>query len=207
MQWTTLADKLGLPRIASVQNAYSMAHRAFDEGSPEICFREKISLLAYSPLAFGQLSGKYADDANADGRLNQFAKTWSPRWRNPRLVEAAREYAKLARDNGLTPAAMALAWCKSRWFVTSTIIGTTSVEQMRENLDAFSLTLAPELLQKNRRHPREKRHAGGVGYKAASTLRQTPSSTGRAGCLCRASGQRILVTKTAIPQGIPRASA
>ncbi len=148
MQWTALADKLGLPRIASVQNAYSLVHRAFDEGSPEICFREKIALLAYSPLAFGQLSGKYADDPNAHGRLNLFDKSWSPRWRTPRVLEAARDYAKLAREHGLTPAAMALAWCKSRWFVTSTIIGTSSVEQMRENLDAFSLTLAPELLQK-----------------------------------------------------------
>lgn len=148
MRWTTAAEKLGLPRIASVQNPYSLVHRAFDEGSPEICFREKIALLAYSPLAFGQLSGKYADDPNAHGRLNLYDKSWSPRWRNARVVEASRDYAKLARDNGLTPAAMALAWCKSRWFVTSTIIGTSSVEQMKQNLDAFSLTLAPELLKK-----------------------------------------------------------
>ena len=147
MRWTAIADQQGAPRIASVQNPYSLVHRAFDEGSPEICFREKIGLLAYSPLAFGQLSGKYADDANAHGRLNLFDRAWSPRWRGPRVLEAARDYAQLARAHGLTPAAMALAWCKSRWFVSSTIIGTTSVEQMRENLDAFSLTLAPELLR------------------------------------------------------------
>jgi aryl-alcohol dehydrogenase-like predicted oxidoreductase len=147
MKWTSTAEKLGLPRIASVQNPYSLVHRAFDEGSPEICFREKIALLAYSPLAFGQLSGKYVDNADAHGRLNMFAKTWSPRWRGPRVLEAARDYAKLARDNGLAPAAMAIAWCKSRWFVSSTIIGTSSVEQMKENLDAFSLTLSPELLR------------------------------------------------------------
>ncbi|MDB5806851.1 MAG: aldo/keto reductase [Betaproteobacteria bacterium] len=146
-QWINEAEKLGLPRIASVQNAYSLVHRTFDEGSLEVCFREKIALLAYSPLAFGQLSGKYADDPNAAGRLNLFDKAWSPRWRRPRVVEAARDYAKLARDNGMSPAAMAIAWCKSRWVVTSTIIGTTSVEQMKENLDAFSLTLSPELLQ------------------------------------------------------------
>jgi aryl-alcohol dehydrogenase-like predicted oxidoreductase len=132
----------------SNESPYSLVHRTFDEGSLEICFREKIGLLAYSPLAFGQLSGKYADDANAHGRLNLFDKSWSPRWRRPRVVEAAREYAKLARDNGMSPAAMAIAWCKSRWVVTSTIIGTTSVAQMKENLDAFSLTLSPELLQK-----------------------------------------------------------
>ena len=148
MQWVGEAEKLGLPRIASVQNAYSLVHRAFDEGSPEICFREKIGLLAYSPLAFGQLSGKYTDDPNAAGRLNLFDQNWSPRWRRPRVVEAARDYAKLARENGLSPAAMALAWCKARWFVTSTIIGTTSVAQMKENLDAFNLTLAPEVLEK-----------------------------------------------------------
>jgi len=147
MKWTSAAEKLGLPRIASVQNPYSLVHRSFDEGSPEICFREKIALLAYSPLAFGQLSGKYVDNADAHGRLNMFAKTWSPRWRGPRVLEAARDYAKLARDNGLAPAAMAIAWCKSRWFVGSTIIGTSSVEQMKQNLDALSLTLAPELLK------------------------------------------------------------
>jgi len=147
MKWTSTAERLGLPRIASVQNPYSLVHRSFDEGSPEICFREKIALLAYSPLAFGQLSGKYVDNADAHGRLNMFAKTWSPRWRGPRVLEAARDYAKLARDHGLAPAAMAIAWCKSRWFVSSTIIGTSSVEQMKQNLDAFSLTLAPELLK------------------------------------------------------------
>jgi len=148
MQWTAHAERLGLPRIASVQNPYSLVHRAFDEGAPEICFREKIALLAYSPLAFGQLSGKYADDPDAHGRLNLFDKSWSPRWRGPRVIEAARDYASLARAHGLTPAAMALAWCRSRWFVTSTIIGTSSVEQMEQNLDAFSIELAPELLQK-----------------------------------------------------------
>jgi aryl-alcohol dehydrogenase-like predicted oxidoreductase len=80
--------------------------------------------------------------------LNLFDKSWSPRWRGPRVIEAARDYASLARAHGLTPAAMALAWCRSRWFVTSTIIGTSSVEQMEQNLDAFSIELAPELLQK-----------------------------------------------------------
>jgi aryl-alcohol dehydrogenase-like predicted oxidoreductase len=147
MKWTALSEKLGLPRIASVQNAYSLVHRAFDEGSPEICFREKIALLAYSPLAFGQLSGKYADDPKAEGRLNQTPATWSPRWRNDRVLEAARDYAKLARENGLSPATLAIAWCKQRWFVTSTIIGTTSVAQMKENLDAFAVTLSPEVMQ------------------------------------------------------------
>jgi aryl-alcohol dehydrogenase-like predicted oxidoreductase len=147
MKWTALSEKLGLPRIASVQNPYSLVHRVFDEGSPEICFREKIALLAYSPLAFGQLSGKYADDPKADGRLTQTPDSWSPRWRNARVLEAARDYAKLARDNGLSPATMAIAWCKQRWFVTSTIIGTTSVAQMKENLDAFSVALSQELMK------------------------------------------------------------
>ena len=76
------ADQYKLPRIASTQNPYSLVHRTFDEGSLEICYREKVALLAYSPLAFGQLSGKYADDPNAHGRLNLFDKAWSPRWQD-----------------------------------------------------------------------------------------------------------------------------
>ena len=148
MEWLRLAEKHNLPRIASIQNPYSLVHRAFDEGSPEICYREKIALLAYSPLAFGQLSGKYVNDAQAAGRLTRFDKKWSPRWRGPRVLAAARSYMELAREFDLAPATLAIAWVKSRWFVTSTIIGATSLEQLKVNIDAFAVTLPAEALKR-----------------------------------------------------------
>jgi aryl-alcohol dehydrogenase-like predicted oxidoreductase len=112
----------------------------------ETCFRDRVSLLAYSPLAFGQLSGKYLDDPQAPGRLNLFPKSWSPRYLRPGVLAASAQYAALARAHGMTPAHMALAWCYSRWFVASTIIGATTLAQLRENIDAYSTVLSDEVL-------------------------------------------------------------
>ncbi|RSZ57607.1 aldo/keto reductase [Massilia atriviolacea] len=137
----------GLPRIASVQNLYNLTARNFETSlMDETCFREDVSLLAYSPLAFGQLSAKYLDDPKAHGRLTIFPASWSPRYLRPPVLAAVKEYAALARANGLTPTGMALAWCYSRWFVASTIIGATSLAQLKENIDAMSVTLAPEVV-------------------------------------------------------------
>jgi aryl-alcohol dehydrogenase-like predicted oxidoreductase len=133
-------------RIATIQNAYNLVNRSFEQGLDETCFREQIGLLAYSPLAFGQLSAKYIDDAKAHGRLTLFPATWSPRYMRPAVFEAARRYAQLARAHGLTPAQLALAWCYSRWFVASTIIGATNLQQLQENIDAAQVVLSPEVL-------------------------------------------------------------
>jgi aryl-alcohol dehydrogenase-like predicted oxidoreductase len=141
------SDLHGLPRIATIQNLYNLTARAFETTFlDEVCFREQVSLLAYSPLAFGQLSGKYVDNPEAKGRLNLFPKNWSPRYVRPAVYEAAREYAALARAHGMAPAQMALAWCYSRWCVGSTIIGATTLAQLKENLDAAHLTLPAEVL-------------------------------------------------------------
>src|SRR5262249_8295837 len=113
-----------------------------EQALDEVCFRENISLLAYSPLAFGQLSGKYVDDTNARGRLNLFPRTWSPRYVRPITYEGARRYRDLARAHDLSPASMALAWCYSRWFVASTIVGATTVEQLTANIDAQATRLS-----------------------------------------------------------------
>ena len=119
----------GLPRIVSIQNLYNLTARQFETALlDETCHRENVGLLAYSPLAFGQLTAKYLDDPQARGRLTIFPPGWSPRYIRPATIEAARQYAALARANGLTPAQLALAWCYSRWFVASTIIGATSLE-------------------------------------------------------------------------------
>ncbi|MFZ6774681.1 aldo/keto reductase [Undibacterium sp. SXout7W] len=135
------------PRIVSIQNAYHLMNRAFEQGLDETCFRENVGLLAYSPLAFGQLSGKYIDDANASGRLTLFPPTWSPRYLRPSVFEASKRYTELARQHGLTPTQLALAWCYSRYFVASTIIGATNLNQLKENIDAFDIHLSEELLQ------------------------------------------------------------
>ncbi len=136
----------GLPRIVSIQNCYHLANRCFETSLDEVCFRENVGLLAYSPLAFGQLTGKYLRDPNADGRLTLFPPSWSPRYLRPAVVEAAKQYAALAEENGLTPTQLALAWCYSRWFVASTIIGATRLDQLKENIDAYSVTLSDEVI-------------------------------------------------------------
>jgi aryl-alcohol dehydrogenase-like predicted oxidoreductase len=141
------SEQHGLPRIATIQNLYNLTARAFETTLlDEACFREDVSLLAYSPLAFGQLSAKYLDDPDANGRLNHFPKTWSPRYLRPAVLDAVKEYAELARANGLTPTRLALAWCYSRWFVASTIIGATSLAQLKENIDAESVVLSEEVI-------------------------------------------------------------
>jgi aryl-alcohol dehydrogenase-like predicted oxidoreductase len=141
------SEMKGLPRIATIQNLYNLTARAFETTLlDETCFREDVSLLAYSPLAFGQLSAKYIDDPKAVGRLTIFPPTWSPRYLRPAVFESVREYAALARANGLTPTQMALAWCYNRWNVASTIIGATNLDQLKENIDAEGLTLPAEVL-------------------------------------------------------------
>lgn len=141
------SETKGLPRIASIQNAYSLVNRSVENGLDEACFRERIGVLAYSPLAFGQLTAKYLDNPKAPGRLTIFPPNWSPRYLRASVAEATKRYAVLARANGMTPAQMALAWCYSRWFVTSTIIGATTLPQLKEDIDALSLKLPDEIVE------------------------------------------------------------
>ncbi|MRW92170.1 aldo/keto reductase [Duganella sp. FT80W] len=138
----------GLPRIATIQNLYNLSARGFETSLlDETCYRDNVSLLAYSPLAFGQLTGKYLDNPKAHGRLSLFPPTWSPRYLRPATVAAAARYAQLAREHGLTPTQLALAWCYSRWFVAATIIGATSLEQLQHNIDAYSIRLPLDLIK------------------------------------------------------------
>lgn len=142
------AEIKGLPRIATIQNLYNLTARHYETSFlDETCFREDVTLLAYSPLAFGQLTAKYLDDPQAHGRLTIFPPTWSPRYLRPGVVAAVAQYTQLARENGLTPTQMALAWCYSRWFVGSTIIGATTLAQLKENIDAYQVTLPRHVLE------------------------------------------------------------
>ena len=145
MQFVRLAEEYGLPRVVSTQNAYSLLNRVYDTGLAEIGYRENVSLLAYSPLAFGTLSGKYIDNPQAAGRINQFGG-FGQRYAKPNVAPAVAAYAALAREHGLTPTQLALAWCYQRWCVASTIIGATSMAQLEENLGAWECSLTAEVL-------------------------------------------------------------
>ncbi|MBA4177180.1 MAG: aldo/keto reductase [Leptothrix sp. (in: Bacteria)] len=152
MQFLHVAETFGLPRVVSVQNAYALVNREVDNALDEALHRSGTALLAYSPLGFGTLTGKY-DETGLDptqpalGRLARFETMRTQRWARAETLAAAREYNTLARAHGLTPAQMALAFCYGNWRVASTIIGVTSVAQLDENLAAWGTTLAPELLQ------------------------------------------------------------
>jgi aryl-alcohol dehydrogenase-like predicted oxidoreductase len=141
-----LAQEHGLPRVVSVQNAYNLLNRVFEVALAELCYREQVALLAYSPLAFGHLSGKYLEDPSAHGRLSLFPN-FGQRYTKENVVPASRAYAALARDHGMRPAALALAYVYSRWFVASTIIGATTLAQLESNIEAAALRLSPEVLQ------------------------------------------------------------
>jgi aryl-alcohol dehydrogenase-like predicted oxidoreductase len=152
-EFVRVADQHGLPRIATVQNPYALVNRTLDNGLDESMYRHGVSLLAYSPLAFGSLTGKY-DQAGIDtpgqqpGRLAMFDSMKKQRWGRPDALAAAREYNALARVHDLTPTQMALAFCYTSWRVASTIIGVTTREQLDENIDAWGIELAPEVLAK-----------------------------------------------------------
>ncbi len=151
MEFLRLAELHGLPRVVSVQNAYALVNRSVDNGLDEALLRTGVGLLAYSPLGFGTLTGKY-DGPGLDpsqptlGRLARFESMRKQRWARPETLAAARAYNALARDHGLTPTQMALAFCYTNWRVASTIIGVTSMAQLDECLAAWGTTLAPELL-------------------------------------------------------------
>lgn len=151
-EFVRLAQAHGLPRVASVQNPYCLINRSYENALDETCHRLDVSLLAYSPLGFGLLTGKYdgsgieGPGAPAGARLSTYESVRKQRWGRPEALVAARRYNQLAREHGLTPSQMALAFCHAKWQVASTIIGVTSMAQLDDNLDAFDTPLSPELL-------------------------------------------------------------
>ncbi|MCB1788739.1 MAG: NADP(H)-dependent aldo-keto reductase [Gammaproteobacteria bacterium] len=145
MRLLALADAHGLPRMVSIQNPYSLLNRSFEVGLAEISHRERVGLLAYSPLGFGVLSGKYLQSAAPPGSRLALYPHYD-RYSNPQAHKATHDYVALARAHGLDPAQMALAFVTSRPFVTSNIVGATSTAQLRSNLASLELTLSDELL-------------------------------------------------------------
>jgi len=143
-EFSRLAKEMHLPQIVSIQNAYNLINRAFENGLAEVCYHQKIGLLAYSPLGFGVLTGKYL--TGGIGRLNLYS-AFGQRYHKVNVQEATQEYVKLAQQNGIKPSHLALAFVRSRWFTTSTIIGATTMEQLQENLASLSVELSSEILQ------------------------------------------------------------
>ncbi|MCG9679978.1 NADP(H)-dependent aldo-keto reductase [Vibrio sp. Isolate24] len=141
-----LAEKHELPRIVSIQNPYNLLNRSFEIGLSEISHYEGVQLLAYSPLAFGCLSGKYLDNARPQGaRCSLFERF--VRYFTPQGIQATQAYVNLAKEHGLDPAQMALAFVNQRPFVASNIIGATNLEQLKSNIDSLDVVLSEELLQ------------------------------------------------------------
>ncbi len=156
MQFTRIAKERGWSKIVSIQNPYSLLNRSFEIGLAECAHREKVGLLAYSPLAFGVLSGKYLGGARPEGaRITLFSRF--SRYTNEYAERAVQSYADLAAKNGLDLAQMALAYVTSRSFVTSNIIGATSMDQLKTNIDSVNVTLSDEILSEieliHQQHP------------------------------------------------------
>ncbi len=142
-----LAEKHDLPRIVSIQNPYNLLNRSFEVGLSEISHYEGVQLLAYSPMAFGTLSGKYLDGARPKGaRCTLFERF--QRYSTPQGLEATKAYVSLARDYGLDPAQMALAFVNQRPFVASNIIGATTLDQLKANIESLNVKLEDEVLNK-----------------------------------------------------------
>ena len=145
MKFLHLAEKLGLSKFVSVQNPYNLLNRTYEIGMSEIAKYENVGLLAYSPLAFGYLTGKFRHGARpADARVTLFSRF--SRYSNPQSEWATEQYAQLAEQHGLSLTQLALAFIKQQFFVTSTIIGATNLDQLKENIQAFEINLSKEVL-------------------------------------------------------------
>ena len=145
MRYLEESKHRNLPRVATIQNAYSLLTRTFETDLAEVALRENVGLLAYSPMAFGVLSGKYIKGTAADNaRLKLFPRF--ARYSGEKASEAAKHYLKIAEENNMTLAQMSLAFVNQQPFVTSTIIGATNIKQLKENIDSINATLSEDVL-------------------------------------------------------------
>ncbi|MCU0545128.1 MAG: NADP(H)-dependent aldo-keto reductase [Oscillatoriaceae cyanobacterium Prado104] len=144
-EFCILAEKHGLPKVVSIQNAFSLTNRTFHINLAETCRFKNVGLMAYSPLGFGLLTGKYLHGIPENSRLALFAG-FGQRYEKTNLNDAVKAYVEIAKKYNLSPAQMALAYVRSRWFVTSTIIGATTIKQLEENLGSLDVTLHEDIL-------------------------------------------------------------
>jgi aryl-alcohol dehydrogenase-like predicted oxidoreductase len=144
MRFLVESEKHGLPRIATIQNPFSLLNRLYEVGLSEMTMRENVGLLAYSPLGFGFLTGKHLNGIEKNSRLDLFRNF--VRYTNENCFKATQLYKELAEKNGLTLTEMAMAFVNQQDFVTSTIIGATSMSQLKENIAAFDVQLNEEII-------------------------------------------------------------
>ena len=143
MRFLEESKNFNLPRIKTVQNPYSLLNRQFEVGSAEVCMRENVGLFAYSPMAFGVLSGKFlTGESHPNARIKLFPQF--SRYNSAQCTEATRLYQEVANKNGLSLTELALAFIEQQPFVTSTIIGATTVEQLKENIDTIKVSLSED---------------------------------------------------------------
>ena len=146
MKFLELADREGLPRVDSIQNPYSLLNRTYEIAMAEVSHREDVGLLAYSPLGMGLLTGKYRNGAKPEGsRMVVFERF--TRYEGAETWEAAERYLQLADDHGINPTHMALAFVNARPFVVSNIIGATTMEQLKMNIDSLDIVLSKDVLK------------------------------------------------------------
>jgi aryl-alcohol dehydrogenase-like predicted oxidoreductase len=146
MQYISSAEKNGWGKIASIQNPYNLLNRTFESGLAEISYRESVGLLAYSPLAFGILTGKYIDGKKpANARLTLYSRF--QRYQSKNAVKATKEYVNVAKEHALEPSQMALAFARKRPFVASLLLGATTVNQLEINLASVDIKLSEEVLK------------------------------------------------------------
>lgn len=143
-EFNRLAKELKLPVVATIQNAYHLMNRTFEAGLSEVCYHENVGLLAYSPLAFGHLSGKYLSNPTAQGRLTLYPQ-FGQRYSKVNTLAATQAYAQIAQESGVSLTQLALAFVRTRWFTNSTIIGATTLEQLKENLGSDQVVLSEEV--------------------------------------------------------------
>lgn len=144
MRYLIESEKHNLPKIATIQNPYSLLNRLYEVGLSEICMRENVGLLAYSPLGFGFLTGKYLEGYPEKSRMKVFPQF--TRYTNENCFKATKLYKELAEANGLSLNEMALAFVNQQELVISTIIGATSLEQLKTNIDAFDVVLSENII-------------------------------------------------------------
>ncbi|HYG28440.1 MAG TPA: aldo/keto reductase [Caulobacteraceae bacterium] len=144
MKFVEASERLGLPRMASIQNAYNLVNRTFELGLAEVAMREQVGLLVYSPVGQGYLIGKYLDGQRPPGaRTTLFNR--GQRYEGPGAEKAIRSYVELAKARGIAPETLAIKFCDSRPFVTSTIIGASTMEQLKADIDAFDFEWTSDL--------------------------------------------------------------
>lgn len=141
-----VAEQLNLPKIVAIQNPFSLFNRTFHLNLAEACRFNNIGLLAYNPLAFGFLTGKYLTEIPKNSRLDSFGSMYS-HYNQVTITQATQSYVNLAYKYGITPAQLALAYVTSRWFVTSAIVGATKIQQLKENISSIDIELDEDILQ------------------------------------------------------------